>query len=234
MSGPSTKRDQRREARKAQLQQRQTVRRQARQRARRIQLARRGGLIGGAVLIVILLGVLVAHFVLGGTGTSSLALPAPHASGAPIDGISCLGSEQAAQHIHAELEVYVNGQRGIVPQDIGIVAAKGCLYFTHTHQPTGMIHVESPDPKAVYTLGNFFDIWGQPLSNTQLFGDKVDAAHKLTVILYDANGKKTTYTGNPAQIAFANHETIVLLYNSPSVQTSAFQPPAGVSDWGDL
>ncbi|HEV7128101.1 MAG TPA: hypothetical protein VGN32_11740 [Ktedonobacterales bacterium] len=234
MDNPSTKRDQRREARKAQFQQQQAERRRIRQRARQMQLAKRYGFIGGGILIVLLLGLLVAHFAFSGSQPGSFALPAPQASGNPIDGISCLGTEQVAQHIHAELEVYVNGQRGTVPQGVGIVPAKNCLYFTHTHQPTGMIHVESPDSKAVYTLGNFFHVWGQPLSGAQMFGYKVDASHKLTVVLYDANGHKSTYTGDPAAIPLANHETIVLLYNSPSVATSAFTLPAGITDWGSL
>ena len=234
MSSPSTKRDQRREARKSQIQQRQVERRQARQRALRIQATKRYGLIGGVVLAVVLLGLLVAHFAFSGSPRpTTFALPAPHASGSPIDGIQCLGSEQITQHIHANLEVYVNGVQGVVPAGIGIVPGK-CLYFTHTHQATGMIHIESPDKSAVYTLGNVFDIWGQPLTGSRLFGYTVDSSHKLTVVLYDANGTRTTYSGNPASIPLGNHETIILLYNTPNVHTSAFQLPAGIPDWGDL
>jgi hypothetical protein len=48
------------------------------------------------------------------------------------------------------------------------VAAGGqCIYWLHTHTSDGIIHVESPTQR-VYTLGNFFDEWHQPLTATQI------------------------------------------------------------------
>ena len=38
-----------------------------------------------------------------------------------------------------------------------------CIYWLHTHAPDGVIHVESPTER-IYTLGDFFDEWHQPLS----------------------------------------------------------------------
>ena len=41
-----------------------------------------------------------------------------------------------------------------------------CIYWLHTHAPDGIIHVESPTQR-IYTLGNFFDEWRQPLTATR-------------------------------------------------------------------
>ena len=46
-------------------------------------------------------------------------------------------------------------------------AAPACFYWMHVHAQDGIIHIESPTPKT-YELGQFFDIWGLPLSSTQI------------------------------------------------------------------
>ncbi len=68
---------------------------------------------------------------------------------------------------------------------------KTCLYPLHVHDgEPNIIHIESPIQKT-YTLGNFFDIWGQPLSATQVMGNKTDSTHKLVFEVFDASGKLT-------------------------------------------
>lgn len=42
-----------------------------------------------------------------------------------------------------------------------------CFYWLHTHTENGVIHVESPT-QATFTLGQLFDIWGQPLNSRQV------------------------------------------------------------------
>lgn len=51
-----------------------------------------------------------------------------------------------------------------------------CVYWLHTHTSDGIIHVESPTQR-VYTLGDFFDIWHQPLnaSHVGLLHGKITA-----------------------------------------------------------
>ena len=111
-----------------------------------------------------------------------------------VDGIRCGATEQLAYHIHAHLAVFVSGVLQSLPAGVGIpgstvqassqgpLAAGGqCIYWLHTHTADGIIHVESPTER-VYTLGNFFDEWGQPLS-----GSRVGAARgHITAYL---NGK---------------------------------------------
>ena len=97
------------------------------------------------------------------------------ASGGVVDGIGA-GGEQVAFHIHAHLAVFVNGRRRTIPYGIGVVpplrlkatadgpfvADGAAFYWLHTHDTSGVVHVESPVLRS-YTLGEFFDIWGEPL-----------------------------------------------------------------------
>lgn len=106
--------------------------------------------------------------------------PAASAQTTTVDGIRCGATEQLAYHIHAHLAVFDNGTIRALPAGIGIprsttqqtgqgpVAAGGqCIYWLHTHTADGIIHVESPTQR-IYTLGNFFDEWHQPLSAGQV------------------------------------------------------------------
>ncbi|MGH2869239.1 MAG: hypothetical protein ACRDNK_16965 [Solirubrobacteraceae bacterium] len=106
--------------------------------------------------------------------------PASSTQTATVDGIRCGATEQLAYHIHAHLAVFVSGRLYALPAGIGIpgssaqqtsqgpVAAGGqCIYWLHTHTSDGVIHIESPTQR-VYTLGNFFDEWHQPLTTTQV------------------------------------------------------------------
>jgi hypothetical protein len=75
------------------------------------------------------------------------------------------------------LTIFIDGQPRQVPSAIGIpepvpdstgfVTEGACFYGLHTHANDGLIHVESPS-KQTYTLGSFFDVWGQPLSSNQI------------------------------------------------------------------
>ena len=76
---------------------------------------------------------------------------------AVIDGIECNTSEFAVLHIHAHLDFYVNGKHMTVPERIGIVDNK-CLYWMHTHDDSGVMHIESPKSED-FTLTQFIDIW---------------------------------------------------------------------------
>jgi hypothetical protein len=46
-----------------------------------------------------------------------------------------------------------------VPANIGIDEQAGYLTSLHTHDATGIIHVESPTRRS-FNLGDFFDVWG--------------------------------------------------------------------------
>ncbi|MGH3273642.1 MAG: hypothetical protein ACRDNZ_04860 [Streptosporangiaceae bacterium] len=142
------------------------------------------------------------------------------ATGSTVDGISCQTSEQTIFHIHAHLSIFVNGSARQVPAAIGIPGAQAqntaqgpfitsgtCFYWLHTHAADGIIHIESPVQRT-YTLGDFFDEWGQPLGPNQ-----VGPATGRVVALY--NGKR--YQGNPRDIPLNAHAQIQLEVGTPLI-----------------
>ena len=72
-----------------------------------------------------------------------------------------------------------------VPSQIGI---SGGFAFLHTHDSSGVIHVESPVIKD-YTLGQFFDVWGVLLTKNQIGAYQDNGNDKLWVYV---NGKPYT------------------------------------------
>jgi hypothetical protein len=96
--------------------------------------------------------------------------------------------EFLANHVHAHLDVFLNGEPIAVPAGIGINldepevqqfnepdgsisyggitrCHKPCISPLHTHDGTGIIHTESATPEP-NTLGQFFTEWGVRLSDS--------------------------------------------------------------------
>jgi hypothetical protein len=158
---------------------------------------------------------------------AALAPAATTTQGATVDGVKCEAQEQVVYHIHAHLQVYVNGQPRTLPAAIGMVGpvseqtpygpfygATKCYYFLHTHATDGVIHIESPTAR-IYMLGDFFDEWRQPLTPTDVAGNQ----GKVTAYV---NGKP--WTKDPRSIPLIPHESIDLDVGSPVV-------PAQVISW---
>jgi len=74
-------------------------------------------------------------------------------------GLPAAASMAQTLHVHAHLEVFVDGTRVEVPANIGINQTQGFLTSLHTHDATGIIHIESPTVRT-FTLGEVFDVWG--------------------------------------------------------------------------
>jgi hypothetical protein len=135
--------------------------------------------------------------------------------GDPVDGVSCLGMEGQGLHFHVHLAIFDDGKQIQIPKFLGMVptTSGGCLYWIHTHDATGIIHVESPDVLAPqgngeYTLGMLFDIWGEPL------GPEGVAGFTGPVTAY-VNG--TPYSGDLRSIPLVSHQQIVLEVGAPVV-----------------
>lgn len=148
-----------------------------------------------------------------------------------IDGIGCQGAEQVLFHIHAHLTVFVNGAPRRIPYGIGIpgaqvtptqagpyAAAGMCFYWLHTHAADGIIHIESPIERT-YTLGNFFDVWGQRLTST-----RVGPARGPVTSLYNGH----VFRGNPRDIPLTKHAEIQLEVGRPLVAPVAITFPTGL------
>lgn len=112
-------------------------------------------------------------------------------------------------HIHALLHIYINGLLAPLPADIGIDAAKGIEASMHTHDGTGIIHMEAPHPFN-YTLGDFFAVWGVKLGPAQVGGLKGAGGDHLHFYL---NGKPLR---NPAALTLHRYDSIVIGYGPES------------------
>jgi hypothetical protein len=136
--------------------------------------------------------------------------------GTAIDGVNCATSE--AYHIHSHLSIYMNGVQMALPSQVGIVPT--CTYDLHTHDRSGVIHVEADVP-ATYTLGQFFTLWGQPLANGNVAG-LTDPS--MVVYVNDADGTAgpQVYSGDVTQLELAQHREITIVLGAvapPSLQT---------------
>lgn len=216
-------RDRRRETRQQQYQRRQEERKIERQRQIRQQQIRRYGLIGGGILVVALLILGISQLLLRQNAGQQPNLNPQPATGQTVDGLQCLPQQGGALHHHQYLDIYINGQRMAVPAGVGLVSAQNCLYPLHVHDgEPNIIHNESDQANASYTLSQFFDIWGVALSKTQISSYKTDGSHQMVIKLIDSAGKVTTYTGDPRQLPLVDQETIYILYNSPNVKLTPY------------
>src|SRR6185503_11702935 len=189
--------------------------------------ARRGALALAAALGVGAALLLVLGLVLAGRGPQATAdttavpvLAAPTgATGRPVDGIGSETAEQLAFHVHAHLQIYVDGQQRAVPAGIGVVpplevrqTAQGPfvlggagIYWLHTHDGSGVVHIESPVERR-FTLGELFDVWGQQLGPNQ-----VGPARGPVTALVDG----AVVGGDPRDIPMTAHAVVQLDVGAP-------------------
>jgi len=139
--------------------------------------------------------------------------------GETVRGIRCDRMEGTAFHIHAHLAIYDRGRAVAIPEDIGRPLFSQCFYWLHTHTPDGIIHIESPVVRT-FTLGEFFAIWGEPLSRTRAGDARVRKGEKMTVWV---DGFR--YGGDPNGIELHQHSDITIDVGPPA------RKPQPFTDW---
>lgn len=120
-----------------------------------------------------------------------------------------LSSEGAVEHIHAHPDVLVDGKAVPVPTDFGIDRRGGGISPLHTHDGSGVIHIESP-VKRQFSLGAFFSEWQVSLSAGNIGALRATDGKSLRVFV---NG--ILQNGNPATITFGPHDEIAVVYGTP-------------------
>ena len=138
-----------------------------------------------------------------------------------VDNISCQSTEQGGTHIHAHVTMYVNGTKTPIPANVGIASDSSCLYWLHTHDDSGVIHIEAPEGVSA-TFGNFLDIWGQRFQQVGYPSQLSDATGWQVYV----NGKP--FRGNFHTIPLQSHTLITLAYNSPGIQPDTTYPWNGL------
>ncbi|HEV3354432.1 MAG TPA: hypothetical protein VG076_16005 [Acidimicrobiales bacterium] len=144
-------------------------------------------------------------------------------------GLPAFKSEQLFFHVHAHLDVYVDGQPTVVPAGIGIggdpnakvgiqdgQGAAGltgpcshpCISPLHTHDDSGILHVEN-DKERQINLGQLFTEWGVRFNNDCVGGYCApDKPYKVYVA-----GQQ--FTGDASTIVLKNLEEIAIVIGTP-------------------
>jgi hypothetical protein len=120
-------------------------------------------------------------------------------------------------HIHAALHIYKDGILLPLPAEIGLDPAKHIEASLHTHDSTGIIHMEAEHPFN-FTLGDFFTVWGVKLGPAQVGGLSGYGGDKLHFYL---NGNPLA---NPAAHVLRNGDNIAIGYGPDS--SFPHSPPA--------
>lgn len=219
-----TKRDFRRETRRADLARVQIERKKRIQAAKRKEFGMRLLAVVLVVGVVALLGILIYN-------TTQPAATIKSGAGHYGNGITC-GAETTAVHYHAHLQFVVNGKLANLPDNVGISASQQCLYWLHVHpNDTGVVHIEAPDGSAnrVFYLGDFMAVWKHTpeilppagtsvdLNTTSFFGLPVDKQHPLTVFV---DGRP--FLGDPLTVPLKAHTDIWVEYGTQLVQPTPF------------
>lgn len=201
-------------------------------RRRRLQI---GGGVGLLAVIVAVVVVLIVSSGGGGGGSSTASTGSTNASadaGVPVgaqvglqDGpapwkpeYSFLAQRLAAYnfpqqtdigyHVHAQLSIYVNGKQTQVPANIGIDPQGRFISPIHTHDTSGVVHMESTKFYP-FTLGEFINVWGVFFTNNQLGAYKAGNGNVLQLWV---DGKQIQ---DPVHYQMKAHDVMVLGYGKP-------------------
>ncbi|MGB9252292.1 MAG: hypothetical protein WCC28_21545 [Mycobacterium sp.] len=150
-----------------------------------------------------------ATVAVGGYTTPPWPAPADATDAVNAAGLPMLGREGNVEHIHAHLDVLVDGQAVPVPADIGIDVRSRTISPLHTHDATGVLHIESP-VKRQFSLGEFFSEWQVSLSEDNIGGLRTGGGKVVRVFV---NG--TQRNGNPGAIMLGAHDEVAVLYGRP-------------------
>jgi hypothetical protein len=153
-------------------------------------------------------------------------------------------AERLEFHVHAHLDVYLNGRKVLVPAGLGIdtknsgvhlfetdgLPAYGginppcdqpCISPLHTHDVSGILHTESATVK-YNTLGQLFIQWNVTLTPSCV---ETYCEPKTSVVVY-VNGAK--FTGDPRTIPLSNHQQITVVVGTPPARIP------NTADWNQI
>ena len=141
--------------------------------------------------------------------------------------VGCDAAAQVAIHHHAHLDLFRNGRR--IPVPAGVGTTPKCVYWLHTNQASGIVHVAAPASAGsrLFTLGDFLTVWGQPPPSAQAGILQIGSGQQLKVW---QDGRP--FTGSPAALVLSPHTQVVVELGPPFVATPGFdwRSPAAVRE----
>ncbi len=122
-------------------------------------------------------------------------------------GLPPVGNEK--YHTHALIHIYNDGLLVQIAPNIGIDPRTKAYSSIHTHDPSGIIHMESARPHK-FTLGDFFAIWGVPFGKSTLGNFKASGDKQIHVYV---NGKPIS---DPVHYVMHDQDNISIGYGTDS------------------
>lgn len=119
-------------------------------------------------------------------------------------GLPALDAEVFTIHWHAHLDIYVDQDPVLVPANLGIDEVERKISPLHTHDDSGVVHIEAPDTTPI-SLGQLFTLWDLRLD------DKCVSTYcsPQTPIKTYVDGEQ--FTGNPADLVLKDHQEIAVV-----------------------
>lgn len=111
-------------------------------------------------------------------------------------------------HVHAQLNVYIDGKQTPVPANIGIDPQGRFISPIHTHDTSGVVHIESAKPYP-FTLGEFINVWGIYFTDKQLGAYKAGNGNVLQLWV---DNKQIP---DPVNYKMKPHDVMILGYGKP-------------------
>ncbi|MYV97986.1 hypothetical protein [Streptomyces sp. SID3343] len=142
-----------------------------------------------------------------GVGLPPWPVPVDTARRAADAGLTLDTMEGAEQHFHVHLDILVGPDRVEVAPNLGIDRRTGLMADVHTHDNSGVLHVESHDANARFVLGQLFAMWNVRFDESHLGGLSPDAGHSFRTYV---NGE--WIKGDPARIELRAHDQISVMF----------------------
>ena len=147
--------------------------------------------------------------------------------GLPVGALACTRRNMPRSGVH--LELFARGRVVIVPSGIGVappirrrgvyVVSGRCSYPARTREPTGVIELAR---STRITLGDFFAVWGRPLSARCLLGFRSPPDGRVRAYV---NGSR--WHGDPRSIPLRRHDEIVLELGGYISPHGSYRVPKG-------
>jgi hypothetical protein len=154
---------------------------------------------------------------------------------------SCLPQEALFLHIHPWLRITIGGVGNVtIPAGIGIVSPQynsngiavggTCFEPMHTHDNSGLVHIESPD-RTDYPLGKFFEIWDDTYHTINFGGAIRPIVFNQTDILgYRSDPTHQVRLQVDGAISNAYGSLVLNQYDYCTSQLPAFSSPCSPTD----
>lgn len=192
---------------------------------------RRPALLVASLVVVAAIGATAVALISLAGGVSGRTTPPPWSAPGDVEqrvhaaGLTMLPEEGVVMHIHEHLSVTVDGRRVTVPAHIGIDTVAHRYSPIHTHDTSGVLHVESP-VRSTFRLGQAFLEWDVALAAGRVgaYRDGRDGVREAVFV------DRRRWTGDPRRIVLQERHDIEVVVttdgSAPRAPSTGYRFPA--------